>query len=61
MERDKDKRLGHKPNPPGTVWAYNNWDYNALTTIVEADQIYNELVLESKNRFRHEVQNSNHC
>jgi hypothetical protein len=37
MERDKDKRLGHKPNPPGTVWAYNNWDYNALTTIFEQE------------------------
>ena len=33
MEKDKHKRLGQKPNPPGTVWAYNNWDYNALTTI----------------------------
>ena len=37
MERDKDKRLGNKPNPPGTVWAYNNWDYNALTTIFEQE------------------------
>ena len=37
MERDKDKRLGHKPNSPGTVWAYNNWDYNALTTIFEQE------------------------
>jgi hypothetical protein len=37
MEGDKDKRLGHKPNPPGTVWAYNNWDYNALTTIFEQE------------------------
>ena len=37
MERDKDKRLGHKPIPPGTVWAYNNWDYNALTTIFEQE------------------------
>jgi len=37
MEREKDKRLGHKPNPPGTVWAYNNWDYNALTTIFEQE------------------------
>jgi len=35
MEGDKDKRLGHKSNPPGTVWAYNNWDYNALTTIFQ--------------------------
>jgi hypothetical protein len=37
MEGDKDKRLGHKPNPPGTIWAYNNWDYNALTTIFEQE------------------------
>lgn len=37
LEGDKDKRLGHKPNPPGTVWAYNNWDYNALTTIFEQE------------------------
>jgi CubicO group peptidase (beta-lactamase class C family) len=37
MERDKDKRLGNKPNLPGTVWAYNNWDYNALTTIFEQE------------------------
>jgi len=37
MEREKDKRLGHKPNPPGTVWAYNNWDYNALTTIFQKE------------------------
>ncbi|MBW1943668.1 MAG: serine hydrolase [Deltaproteobacteria bacterium] len=37
MEKEKDKRLGHKPNPPGTVWAYNNWDYNALTTIFQKE------------------------
>jgi CubicO group peptidase (beta-lactamase class C family) len=37
MERDKNIRLGHKPNPPGTVWAYNNWDYNALTSIFEQE------------------------
>ena len=37
MQREKDKRLGNKPNPPGTVWAYNNWDYNALTTIFEQE------------------------
>jgi hypothetical protein len=37
MEREKDKRLGNKPNPPGTVWAYNNWDYNALTTIFQKE------------------------
>jgi len=37
MEKEKDKRLGQKPNPPGTVWAYNNWDYNALTTIFQKE------------------------
>ncbi len=30
-----DKRLGHTENQPGTLWAYNNWDYNALTTVFE--------------------------
>lgn len=33
MQKDKDRRLGQAPNIPGTKWAYNNWDYNALTTI----------------------------
>ena len=33
MQKDKDRRLGQTPNIPGTKWAYNNWDYNALTTI----------------------------
>jgi CubicO group peptidase (beta-lactamase class C family) len=33
MQKDKDRRLGQTPNTPGTKWAYNNWDYNALTTI----------------------------
>lgn len=33
MQKDKDRRLGLTPNIPGTKWAYNNWDYNALTTI----------------------------
>jgi hypothetical protein len=37
MQTEKDKRLGHKPNLPGSVWAYNNWDYNALTTIFEQE------------------------
>jgi len=37
MEREKNKRLGAKPNPPGTVWAYNNWDYNTLTRIFEQE------------------------
>ena len=33
MQKDKDRRLGKTSNIPGTKWAYNNWDYNALTTI----------------------------
>jgi hypothetical protein len=33
MQKDKDRLLGKKTNIPGTKWAYNNWDYNALTTI----------------------------
>ena len=33
MQKDKDRLLGKKPNTPGIKWAYNNWDYNALTTI----------------------------
>jgi len=33
MQTDKDRLLGKTPNIPGTKWAYNNWDYNALTTI----------------------------
>lgn len=32
---DKQRRLGDGENTPGTIWAYNNWDYNALTTIFE--------------------------
>jgi len=35
MERDVDRRLGRAENEPGSKWAYNNWDYNALTTIFE--------------------------
>lgn len=33
MQKDKDRLLGKKPNIAGIKWAYNNWDYNALTTI----------------------------
>jgi CubicO group peptidase (beta-lactamase class C family) len=33
QQRDLDKRLGRNENVPGTIWAYNNWDYNALTTV----------------------------
>ena len=35
MTAAKQRQLGNAPNVPGTVWAYNNWDYNALTTIFE--------------------------
>ncbi len=35
LQADIDKRLGHAENEPGTIWAYSNWDYNALTTIFE--------------------------
>lgn len=32
---EKIQRLGLGENQPGSIWAYNNWDYNALTTIFE--------------------------
>ncbi|WP_171180302.1 serine hydrolase [Ruegeria sp. HKCCD8929] len=35
LQDDIDRRLGNRENEPGTIWAYNNWDYNALTTIFE--------------------------
>ena len=35
LTAEKDRRLGQGENTPGTVWAYNNWDHNALTTILE--------------------------
>lgn len=35
QEAEKTRRLGIAENRPGTIWAYNNWDYNALTTIFE--------------------------
>lgn len=35
MAREKNRRLGRGENQPGTIWAYSNWDYNALTTIFE--------------------------
>ncbi len=35
MQEDRDLLLGNEPNIPGTKWAYNNWDYNVLTTILE--------------------------
>ncbi len=37
LQAEIDRRLGHKENRPGTVWAYNNWDYNALTTAFERE------------------------
>lgn len=35
QQRDLDTRLGRGENAPGTIWAYNNWDYNALTSVFE--------------------------
>ncbi len=35
MQKQRDLLLGTKTNVPGTRWAYNNWDYNVLTTILE--------------------------
>ena len=32
---ERTRRLGRGENEPGTKWAYNNRDYNALTTIFE--------------------------
>jgi CubicO group peptidase (beta-lactamase class C family) len=32
---DNVRRLGGRENISGTIWAYNNWNYNALTTIFE--------------------------
>lgn len=32
--RSLKRRLLGGGKPPGRVWAYNNWDYNALTTIL---------------------------
>ncbi len=37
MQKNRDQLLGDKENIPGTKWAYNNWDYNALTTIFEQE------------------------
>ncbi|MEM7186584.1 MAG: serine hydrolase [Bacteroidota bacterium] len=36
-QRMRDSLLGSSPNTPGTKWAYNNWDYNALTTVFEQE------------------------
>lgn len=35
LTAEKNRRLGDGENQPGAIWAYNNWDYNALTTIFE--------------------------
>lgn len=35
LTAEKNRRLGVGENLPGKVWAYNNWDYNVLTTIFE--------------------------
>ncbi len=35
LTSDKNRRLGKGDNEPGTVWAYNNWDSNVLTTLFE--------------------------
>ena len=35
LRAELDRRLGQGENQPGAIWAYNNWDYNALTTILE--------------------------
>lgn len=37
MKRLRDSLLGNEPNIPGTKWAYNNWDYHALTTVFEQE------------------------
>ncbi|MEM7367959.1 MAG: serine hydrolase [Bacteroidota bacterium] len=37
MQEDRDLLLGSEPNVPGEKWAYNNWDYNVLTTILEQE------------------------
>lgn len=35
LTSEKNRMLGSEENVPGSKWAYNNWDYNALTTILE--------------------------
>ncbi|HBH47808.1 MAG TPA: serine hydrolase [Bacteroidales bacterium] len=37
MKRLRDSLLGNEPNIPGAKWAYNNWDYHALTTVFEQE------------------------
>jgi CubicO group peptidase (beta-lactamase class C family) len=42
MRDERDQRLGATPNIPGTKWAYNNWDINALNTIFEQESQISE-------------------
>ncbi len=35
LTAERNRRLGAEENEPGKIWAYNNWDYNALTTIFQ--------------------------
>ena len=35
LTSEKNRTLGTEENVPGSKWAYNNWDYNALTTVFE--------------------------
>ncbi len=35
LTAEKQRRLGTGENPPGSIWAYNNWDYNVLTSLFE--------------------------
>ena len=35
QREERTRRLGIGENEPGSKWAYNNWDYNVLTTIFE--------------------------
>lgn len=37
MDRLVAERLGDREHEPGSVWCYNNWDYNALTSIFEQE------------------------
>ena len=37
MREGKTKILGDLPNVPGTIWAYNNWDYNTMISIFERE------------------------
>lgn len=37
MQANRDILLGQEINVPGSKWAYNNWDYNVLTSIFEQE------------------------